>query len=392
MLVQLIRFFRGYVDFTANGKFPERFLNITSRYGINLWNAKPSKHSINASMYISNYRKIRLAAKKSGVKTRISSKHGLPFFINKYKPRIGIPIGAAAGVILIILLSNFIWSVSITGAQTVSETKIKQVLSENGVKTGGYKNNLDVQKIERDTMLEIEEIGWMSVNITGNIASIEIKEKAQKPKIDSSTTPCNIKAKCDGVITDIKSKKGNVQVKKGSGVAKGDLLVSGIIETKMNTLQYVRANAEVFADVVYKKESSIKSEYEYTFLGGEKTYRNRAFLLWLEFPCSISFSSYENSVFSESSQNVICNDTVLPRGIKTSTQSDLISIEKKLTKSEAEKIFMNDLLLYEAFEKPKSKVVSRQVTVNKTGDEYRCETDYIFNENIAYSEEFSVTD
>lgn len=392
MLVQLIRFFRGYVDFTANGKFPERFLNITSRYGINLWNAKPSKHSINASMYISNYRKIRLAAKKSGVKTRISSKHGLPFFINKYKPRIGIPIGAAAGVILIILLSNFIWSVSITGAQTVSETKIKQVLSENGVKTGGYKNNLDVQKIERDTMLEIEEIGWMSVNITGNIASIEIKEKAQKPKIDSSTTPCNIKAKCDGVITDIKSKKGNVQVKKGSGVAKGDLLVSGIIETKMNTLQYVRANAEVFADVVYKKESSIKSEYEYTFLGGEKTYRNRAFLLWLEFPCSISFSSYENSVFSESSQNVICNDTVLPLGIKTSTQSDLISIEKKLTKSEAEKIFMNDLLLYEAFEKPKSKVVSRKVTVNKTGDEYRCETDYIFNENIAYSEEFSVTD
>lgn len=392
MLVQLIRFFRGYVDFTANGKFPERFLNITSRYGINLWNAKPSKHSINASMYISDYRKIRLAAKKSGVKTRINSKHGLPFFINKYKPRIGIPIGAAAGVILIIVLSNFIWSVSITGAQTVSETKIKQVLSENGVKTGGYKNNLDVQKIERDTMLEIDEIGWMSVNITGNIASIEIKEKAQKPKIDSSTTPCNIKAKCDGVITDIKSKKGNVQVKKGSGVAKGDLLVSGIIETKMNTLQYVRANAEVFADVVYKKESSIKSEYEYTFLGGEKTYRNRAFLLWLEFPCSISFSSYENSVFSESSQNVICNDTVLPLGIKTSTQSDLISIEKKLTKSEAEKIFMNDLLLYEAFEKPKSKVVSRKVTVNKTGDEYRCETDYIFNENIAYSEEFSVTD
>lgn len=392
MLVQLVRFFRGYVDFTANGKFPERFLNITSRYGINLWNAQPSKHSINASMYISDYRKIRLAAKKSGVKTRIKSKHGLPFFVNKYKPRIGIPIGAAAGVILIIVLSNFIWSVSITGAQTVSETKIKQVLSENGVKTGGYKNNLDVQKIERDTMLEIDEIGWMSVNITGNIASIEIKEKAQKPKLDSSATPSNIKAKCDGVITNIKAKKGEVQVKKGSGVAKGDLLVSGIIETKMNTLQYVRANAEVFADVVYKKESSIKSEYEYTSLSGETTDRNRAFLLWLEFPCSMSFSSYEKSVFSETSQNVICNDTVLPLGIKTSTQSDLISVEKKLTKSDAEKIFMNDLLLYEAFERPKSKVVSRKIKINKTDDEYRCETDYIFNENIAYSEEFSVTD
>ena len=106
----------------------------------------------------------------------------------------------------------------------------------------------------------------------------------------------------------------------------------------------------------------------------------------------MSFSSYEKSVFSETSQNVICNDTVLPLGIKTSTQSDLISVEKTLTKSDAEKIFMNDLLLYEAFERPKSKVVSRKININKADDEYRCETDYIFNENIAYSEEFSVTD
>lgn len=392
MLVQFIRFFRGYVDFTASGKFPERFLNITSRYGINLWNAKPSKKSINASMYISDYRKIRLAAKKSGVKTKISSKHGLPFVVNKYKSRIGIPIGTVAGIILIAVLSNFIWSVSITGAQTVSETKIKQVLSKNGVETGCYKNNLDVQKIERDTMLEIDEIGWMSVNITGSIASIEIKEKAKKPKIDSNTTPCNVKAKCDGVITNIKAKKGEVQVKKGSGVAKGDLLVSGIIETKMNTLQYVRANAEMLADVIYKKESSIKSDYEYTFPNGEKTYRDRAFLMWFEFPCSMSFSSYENSVYSENSQNVICNDVVLPIGIKTKMQLNLKSVEKKLTKTDAEKIFMNDLLLFETFEKPKSKVVSRKVNVSKTGDEYCCKTDYVFNENIAYSEEFSVTD
>ena len=106
----------------------------------------------------------------------------------------------------------------------------------------------------------------------------------------------------------------------------------------------------------------------------------------------MSFSSYEKSVFSETSQNVICNDTVLPLGIKTSTQSDLISVEKTLTKSDAEKIFMNDLLLYEVFERPKSEVVGRKVNINKTGDEYHCETDYIFNENIAYSEEFSVTD
>lgn len=392
MLVEFIRFFRGYVDFTAKGKFPERFLNITARYGINLWNAQPSQNCIDASMYLSDYRKIRFAAKKSGVKTKIKAKHGIPFTVQKYKGRIGLPIGAAAGVMLIIVLSNFIWSVSVKGAENVSDTKIIQVLESNGVKTGAYKNNIDVQKVERDIMLEISEIGWMSVNITGNIASVEIKEKAQKPEIKTSTVPCNIKAKADGVITKINAKSGEVQLQKGSGVTKGDLLVSGIIETKMNTIQYVRADADVYADVAYEKTVSIKRDYEYTFPNGEETFRKRGFLLWFEVPVSLSFSSYENSIFSEKTENIICNDTILPIGIKTSTQSNLITVKKSTQKSDAEKIFMNDLLLYEAFEMKDSKVVSKNTVVTLKNDEFLCKASYVFNENIAYSEEFSVTD
>lgn len=392
MLVGLIRFFRGYVDFTAKGKFPERFLNITARYGINLWNAQPSENGIEASMYISDYRKIRLAAKKSKVKTKITSKHGFPFFVCKYKPRVGIPIGAAAGVILVIVLSNFIWSVSVKGAENVSQSRILQVLYDNGVKIGGYKNSLDVQKIERNTMLKISEIGWMSVNLTGNIASVEIKEKAQKPDIKSETTPCNIKAGCDGVITKINAKKGYVQVPVGSGVAKGDLLVSGITETKMNTIQYVHAEAEVFANVISNKELSIGKEYDYSFINEEKTVRNRAFLLWVEFPCSLSFSSYENSAYTQQSQNVVCNNTVLPLGLKTETQRNIVSVKALPDRKSAEKSFLNALLLYESFEKSDSRVLERKMTVSEKEEEFFCKTEYLFNENIAQSAEFGVTD
>lgn len=31
MLLKIIRFLRGSVDFTASGKFPERFMNITAK-------------------------------------------------------------------------------------------------------------------------------------------------------------------------------------------------------------------------------------------------------------------------------------------------------------------------------------------------------------------------
>ena len=392
MLLKLLRFLRGYVDFTAKGKFPERFLNITARYGINLWNSLPSADGIKASMSVSDYRKIRLIARKSKVKTKITAKHGLPFITEKYKNRIGIPIGGVVGIILLIVLSNFIWGVSITGAVNVSETHILSLLSEKGIKTGGYKNNIDVQKIEREMKLEVEEIGWMSINITGNVVSVEIMEKAQKPTLNENPTPCNIKAKCDGVITKISARKGTTEVLKGSGVVKGDLLVSGITQTKMNTVQYVRAEAKVFADVISEKELKLPLKYKYSNLSGESTNRKRAFFLWCELPYSISFNSYDNSVFARQSENYTLNNVILPFGVKTETTYEMTETEKNIDEKTAHKIFENSILLYEIFEKPDSTVKSRKYDIKKTKDNYFCNIDYTFNENIAESVEFSVTE
>lgn len=81
MLLKIIRFLRGSVDFTASGKFPERFMNITAKNGVNLWNPVPKKNAISASMYLSDYKKIRILARKSRVKTRITARHGLPFIL-----------------------------------------------------------------------------------------------------------------------------------------------------------------------------------------------------------------------------------------------------------------------------------------------------------------------
>ncbi len=392
MLLKLIRFLRGYVDFTAKGKFPERFLNITARYGINLWNSVPSENGLNATMSVSDYRKIRLIAKKSKVKTKITAKHGLPFLTAKYKNRIGIPIGGFVCIILLIVLSNFIWGVSITGTANVSKTHILSLLSEKGIKTGGYKNNIDVQKIEREIMLEVQEIGWMSINITGNVVSVEIMEKSEKPQLNENQTPCNIKARCDGVITKISARKGTTEVLKGSGVVKGDLLVSGITQTKMNTVQYVRAEAEIFADVISEKELKLPTKYNYTNLSGASTNRTRTFFLWCELPISISFNSYDKSIFTQQIENCTLNNVVLPIGIKTETTYEMTEAEKNIDEKTARKIFENSILLYEVFEKPNSTVKSRQFNIKKTKNNYNCEISYTFNENIAQSVEFNVTE
>ena len=50
MLLKFFRFAKGYVTFTASGKFPERFLNAAAVNKLNLWDAYPSKGKITATM------------------------------------------------------------------------------------------------------------------------------------------------------------------------------------------------------------------------------------------------------------------------------------------------------------------------------------------------------
>ena len=194
MLLKIIRFLRGSVDFTASGKFPERFMNITAKNGVNLWNPVPKKNAISASMYLSDYKKIRILACKSRVKTRITAKHGLPFIINRYKKRTGLFAGAVCGIILCIFLSNFIWSVKISGTEEISNTYLESLLGDNGISVGVWKNNLDTDQIERNIQLKCDDIRWMSINITGSLVTVEVKETYKKPKLDTSKNPCNVKA------------------------------------------------------------------------------------------------------------------------------------------------------------------------------------------------------
>jgi similar to stage IV sporulation protein len=396
MLVNLVRFIRGYVHFSAEGKFPERFLNLTSRYGISLWKVAPASGGLTGQMYVGDYKQIRKTARKAKVRLKITQKHGLPFLIAKYKSRLGIPVGAVAGILLILFLSNFIWSISITGTQTISDTRLKEVMSAYGVSIGAYKNNINAKSVQRNTMLEISEIGWMSVNITGNVVSVEVKEKAEKPELNTNTNPCNLKAKCDGVITKTNVRSGVTEVVLGSGVAKGDLLVSGIMQSDSEALlqyvEYVRASGEIYADVNSTKELTLPKEYDYYSITENKSERNRLAFLWTDFPINISISSYQNFARCFQEESLCINNTVLPIGIKKQTDLELNLNKITLDASSAQSAFENEALLYEVFEKGESTLVSRSFEVTNSQNSYNCTINYTFNENIAESVDFSVTE
>lgn len=392
MLLEIIRFFRGNVDFTASGKFPERFMNITAKNGVNIWNPVPEKNAISASMYLSDYKKIRTLARKSRVKTKITAKHGLPFIVNRYKARTGLFAGAVFGIILCIFLSNFIWSVKISGTEEISNTYLESLLADNGISVGVWKNNLDVDQIERNIQRKCGDVRWMSINITGSLVTVEIKETYKKPKLDTSKNPCNVKAVKDGVITRIQAYNGKPVVTKGSGVVNGQVLVSGLDETKQGDMRYLRANAKVFADITEQRTLSIPQKIAYSTATDNYVDRKNLKFLWLDFPCNLAFENYENFVSTVHGENLFINDVVLPVGFKIKTDRELVTEDYTISKSTAQEIVKTDCILYEIFTKNKSTVVSRNISVKENKSGYNFTADYIFNENIACQVDFDVTE
>lgn len=392
MLLEIIRFFRGNVDFTASGKFPERFINITAKNGVNIWNPVPAKNAISASMYLSDYKKIRTLAKKSRVKTKITAKHGMPFIVNRYKARTGLFAGAVFGIILCIFLSNFIWSVKISGTEEISNTYLESLLSDNGISVGVWKNNLDVDQIERNIQRKCGDVRWMSINITGSLVTVEVKETYKKPKLDTSKNPCNVKAVKDGVITRIQAYNGKPVVTKGSGVVNGQVLVSGLDETKQGDMRYLRANAKVFADITEQRTLSIPKKITYSTATDNYVDRKNLKFLWIDFPCNLAFESYENSVSTVHGENLFINDVVLPVGFKIQTDRELVTEDYTISKSSAQEIIKTDCILYEIFVKSESTVVSRNISVKENKSGYNLTADYIFNENIACQVDFDVTE
>ena len=93
MIFNLFHLIFGCVCFTASGGFAERFINVCTAKGIQLWGIRKKSYGLTACTTIEGYKKIINAARASGMKVRIKKKVGLPFVIRKYESHTGLFVG-----------------------------------------------------------------------------------------------------------------------------------------------------------------------------------------------------------------------------------------------------------------------------------------------------------
>lgn len=389
MLLNFVRWLQGYVCFEVIGKFPERFINIVTKSRLSIWNTSNKDGKLTACMYVRDYRNIRLIAGKSKVRLKIKSKHGLPFVIRKYKSRVGVLIGVAVFALMVFVMSNFVWTIEIVGLQTISEAQLLSALEDNGLYVGTFKPTASFTQISRDTMLDVEDIGWMAVNVLDSNACVEVKEKAKSPVVDDYHQPANVKAERDGLILKINTTEGEALFSVGSAVVKGQMIVSAVVEDSLGGVSLVRANAQVIAQTSRNMTFKVSKEPKSVeFL--EPAYRYSLDVFCLSIPLTYTFADEENCAVRYSSDSVCLFDTDLPVTLSSQRLYEKKSSVSTLNKDTADEILHKESVLFESFELDECVVTDREYRYYEDDNFYILDVTYTCEEDIAYQQDIDI--
>ena len=312
MIISIIRYILGYINFRAFGGFSDRFLNICTRDGIPLWNIKNVKGNISASTTINGYLSIRNAVRKSGMKVMVTERKGLIFFLKRNKIRAGLLVGAIIFAGIFFILSQFVWSVSLVGNIDLQEDYLFSAFQKYGVKVGATISSIDDSDIAERVVSEVPELSWAAINRKGNVVVIEVREKTPAPEKYDNSVPTNLIADENGLILSVDVLSGNEEIKPGSAVTKGDLLISGVITFADGREKLVHGDGFVKA-LVTRKEKFKGNDFSVHNLTEEKT-RKKLFFFGIEIPLSVSVG---DGFYCKHKSFIESEKILLPLGIIT---------------------------------------------------------------------------
>ncbi len=217
-----------------------------------------------------NCRRLRKKAEEVGITLQMIEGKGAPLLLWKYRKRFGLLIGALLATALLLLSQCFIWDIRVLGNTTMTESEIREELRLCGLKTGSYIPDLEIGQLENRVLMGSDRISWISINLSGTVATVQVIEHVEPPKEDVKK-PANLIASCDGQIEHVELYRGNCVVSRGQAVKKGELLVSGIYDSNTVGYRYTRAGGRVFAKIERSFTVTVPLVFE------EKTYSEKKY-------------------------------------------------------------------------------------------------------------------
>ena len=190
MLNEIVNRLRGQLRVRAESAFPERVLNLCGARDLSFWDLEwESPTAFTCRLSRKDWHTLRRAAKNLDCTLTVVRREGAPYFLSRFRHRTALMTGLVACGLGLFLGSFFIWDFAVEGNETVPTEQILRALEKNGVGLGSFGLGLDGEDIRNHVLLDIPELSWIAVNVSGCRANVQVRERRPVPELVSRREP-----------------------------------------------------------------------------------------------------------------------------------------------------------------------------------------------------------
>lgn len=382
LIKNAVRYTIGYIFFEVKGTNTQDFLSKCLKNNISLSNVLFLEDKITAGCTVKDYKKIQ-KIKTPNTRRKIIKRVGIRFYINRHRKRWGFFAGFTFMLASLIVLSQFVWSVDISGNERVSSNLIVQTLSECGFAEGVYKGKINATEIENKVLDKLYDLSWISINLDGCTAHVEVKERRPKPTVLNDKKPSNLIASHDGIIVKMEITKGKPIAQVGSGVVKGEMLVSGLYNDKKDNVILEHSSGKVTARVEVNKTFKISRKGTKKVGTHKKIFYSFVFFkkeLDLSFGQKLKLNEWR----AETDRYVLSFlGLKLPFEVVEHTFSTDKTEKHYLNNKEAKELIKMEMEHFENAELYNAKIIKKNITWSSNENNYIAKVDYLVNMDIA---------
>ncbi len=381
----------GYDIVSVPERAGAKFINICSRFGVEYHALGEHGGRLLFRLHLFASLRVRTLCKKARIDIRVERRRGFPSLAFSLVRRPGLCLGMAICALMLVFSSHTVWDVRIEGNKYVSEAVIKDTLRECGVYVGSDKRSLDIDAIQNRFLILSDDISWISVNMVGGVAEVEVREvQGASPSPDYICS--NLIATQNGTVVEFFEVKGNISVKLGEEVQKGQLLVSGAYGDDSSATRFVRSRGEVRALCERDYEIRVPLSFEKKVPTGNKKIKK-----------SLIFFEKEVKLFINSRNLYTSCDIIegeeylnpfglgaLPVGVRTVTYVEYVTKSGVRSEEQAREQAIYELWQRFYGDSPHGQVVSKSFVGEIVGEEYILRATVGSIENIASEQEVEI--
>ena len=315
--------------------------------------------------------------------------NGLFFTIKRYKKRLGIAAGLIAAMMLIFYLSNTVLRIEVYGNESVSDERVKSILHDYGIKIGAFIPSLDLRESENEILTALDTFRWIGIRSSGCRILVDISEISEKPEMIPITTPCNVIAACDAQIVDIRNVYlGMLVPMLYDGVHKGDILISGTVDGKLDHDYFVHAMGEIIGR--YDSEVTFEQPYLDRSInyGTEKT-KKSLYLFGLRVPLYLNKEEKFEYEYSERIKYAQLFGLEFPIGIVIAEIKPYTEDEIEYSPEQAKIILESKVGIYEKnfLENKEITIVDKITEFTEYSDKMAVKVKYCLESDIGVTQE-----